>query len=386
LTAVRRLVASALFAVALAVVVPAAEAATEPPPVDASAYLVTSPNTGETLAASRANRRLAIASITKVMTALVTLERTDPDDMVQVSPVAVGVGEATVNLRVGERLTVRELLAAVLIQSANDAAWALAAHVGRGSIDRFVGYMNERARELGLRNTHYERPDGLDTSNHFSSARDQLRLARAAMRRPLFRELVRTKRMRISGGRLLETTNDLLSTFPGTIGVKTGFTSDAGWSEVAQARRRGITVAAVLLGGPSRGKRNADLAGLLDWGFSQLVRVQLVSPLRTYATAAIPFSDERVRLVAEEPADAVVRLGPALVERVVAVETVDPPVEQGDRLGEVCVDAGEREVCRRLVAAADVEAPSLGARIGWYAGRALDQAGGMLESIFGAIF
>ena len=374
-----------LAVVCAAAVAAPAVAAEAPPAVDASAYVVANGTTGEVLAGSGGKKRLAIASITKMMTALVTLERADPDEVVTVSPVAVGIGEASIDLRAGERLTVRELLAGLLIQSANDAAWALAAHVGDGSVERFVGYMNDRARELGLENTHYARPDGLDTADHYSSARDQLRLARVAMRRPLFRSLVRTERMRIAGGRVLETTNDLLAGFRGTIGVKTGFTSDAGWSQVAEARRNGVTIAAVLLGGPTRTTRDADLVKLLDWGFEQYVRVEIVSVARTYATAAIPFSDDRLRLVAAGPAIAPVRVGRPLRERVVAVSTVDAPVSRGDRLGTVCTDLGKRELCRPLVAAADVPRAGLATRVRWYAGRALHEAGGMLAGIFGAI-
>ena len=128
-----------------------------------------------------------MASITKLMTALVTLENARPMDMVTVSPQAVAPGGSSIFLTAGERLRVRDLLAAALIQSANDSAFALAAEVGDGSIKRFVGMMNAKAEELGLDGTHYVRPDGLDVAGHVSTARDTLRLARVAMRQPLVR-------------------------------------------------------------------------------------------------------------------------------------------------------------------------------------------------------
>ena len=154
----------------------------------------------------------------------------------------------------------RELIQAALIQSANDAANAIAAFVGRGSVSRFVELMNARARELGLTDTHFANPDGLDAPDHYSSARDVTKLARVAMNKPFIRETVRRVEAE-AAGRRLHTWNDLLSTFPSLIGVKTGHTNGAGWSEVAAARRGGVTIYATLLGGASREGRNADLAG-----------------------------------------------------------------------------------------------------------------------------
>jgi D-alanyl-D-alanine carboxypeptidase (penicillin-binding protein 5/6) len=181
-------------------------------------------------------------------------------------------------------------------------------------------------------------------------------------------------------------TNDLLGSFPGTIGVKTGFTDDAGWSQVAAARRNGVTIFAVVLGAASRADRRADLERLLEWGLERYGRLQLISTERTYATASIPFSDERLRLVAEDPATALVRVDFPFRETVVAPVMVDPPVRSGQQLGEVCTELPKGPVCRPLVAASDVDEAGFRDRAGWYAGRALDHAGGMLESVFGAIF
>lgn len=360
--------------------------ASEPPPFAAHAVIVANGATGEVLYEFNADERLPIASITKVMTALVALEEASPDETVRVGKAAPSVGEASIYLRPGERLSVRDLLAATLIASANDAAYALASYVGGGSAERFTELMNERGEELGLTNTRFVRPDGLDASGHYSSARDVLKLARQAMRKPLFRSLVRKRGLRIAGGRILRASNRLLRTFPGAIGVKTGYTNAAGWSEVAAARRRGMTIYAVLLGGPSREQRDTDLAELLDWGFDQYGRVAVIRPGETYAMAEIPYSDRKLRLVATEPVVRLLRLGRPLTERVVAPAMVRPPVERGERLGEICVDDGTRGVCRPLVAAEDVPKPSFGQRLSWYAGRALDHAGSMLESVFGGIF
>ncbi|MGH3059419.1 MAG: D-alanyl-D-alanine carboxypeptidase family protein [Gaiellaceae bacterium] len=363
-------------------------AAAAPPTVDADAVLVADGRTGEVLYALNEDERMPMASITKLMTALVTLEHARPRDVVTVSPQAVGRGGSTIFLVPGEQLRVRDLLAAALVQSANDAAFALAAHVGDGSVQRFVGLMNAEAAELGLDDTRYARPDGLDAPRHYSTAEDTLRLARLAMRRPLVRKLVRTRTIRV-GNRTFRNWNDLLWTFDGLIGVKTGHTDDAGWTEVAAARRGGTSLYAVVLGSPTRAGRNADLTELLDWGFDQYARFTLVREGEQYATASIPFSEEeRLELVAAEGASQVVRLGSGtqFVERVVAPAMVELPVRRGQKLGEVVVTDGEREVARvDLVATRDVEAPGFRDRAGWYADRALDEAGSMVSAVLPGI-
>lgn len=364
----------------LALAWPGSSFAQEPPPVKARAVIVAT-EAGEILYERNADRRLPMASITKLMTALLTLERTRPDQTVTVRGPAPSVGESSFNLRTGERLHVRDLLTAALVQSANDAAYALAAYVGHGKVPAFVRLMNQRAEELGLDETHYARPDGLDAPGGYSSARDTLDLARADMAIRVFRRIVQ-RRGGVIAGRQLYAWNDLLKTYPGAIGVKTGHTDLAKWCEVAAATRDHVTLYAVILGSPSRARRNADLGSLLDWGFGHYGRVQLIAPGKTYASAEIPFSDARLSLVAERGTERVVRLGRPLVERVVAPGRVRGPVRRGEKLGEIRVYDGKKMVARRaLVAAAPVAKASLGRRVGWYAGRALDEARDMLGSL-----
>lgn len=381
-----RRLAFLLLSVGVLLAAAAPASAQEAPRVAARAWLVANGATGEVIAARNANARLAPASITKLMTAIVVLDHARPDDLARIGPLAASVGESTVHLRPGERLPVRDLLAAALIQSANDAAYALAAHVAGGDIARFVRLMNRKAAALGLRETHFVRPDGLDAPGHLSSASDVLVLARAAMRRPLVRQLVRRRAATIAGGRTLVSWNDLLGSFAGLVGVKTGHTARAGWCEVALARRGGVPIYAVVLGSPARARRNDDLAKLLEWGFDQYARVRVVDAERAYAMGDIPFSDEDVPFVAERPAAAVVRLGRPLVEEVVAPSVVDPPLRRGERVGRVRIREGDRVVATLpLIASRDVPEPGLGARVGWYAGRALSETGGMVGGLFGAV-
>ena len=352
----------------------ATSAAASPPDVTGRAWLVQNAATGEVLLRHNERARVPIASITKLMTVLVALAHADLDDLVTVAPGAAAVGGSTINLRAGERLSVRDLVEAALIQSANDAATALATHVGRGSERRFVELMNAKARQLGLRETHFVRPDGLDAPGHVSSARDVTKLARVAMNRPAVREIV-ARSSDVAAGRPLSTWNDLLRTFPGVIGVKTGHTSGAGWSQVAAARGRGLTIYATLLGSPTRAQRNSDLAGLLAWGLSRYRVVPIVRPGHVYALVETPYGRSAVRLVAARPLVKVVRVDRALAERVVAPRAVSLPVRRGERLGRVEVWAGGRLLgTRALVAAEGVEKPGVAGRVRWYAGQTLSNA------------
>jgi D-alanyl-D-alanine carboxypeptidase len=375
-----------MTAVAALLLAPGAAALDPPPDVRAPAYVVANAATGELLLRRNADEPRAFASITKLMTALVTLEHARPGRTVTVRPVAAGVGESSIGLRPGEQLTVRDLLAAALIQSANDAAYALALHVGRGDVRRFVRLMNRKGDELGLTRTRFVRPDGLDVDGHVSTAFDILVLARAAMQRPLIRELVRKRSAAIAGGRKLFSWNDLLGRFPGLAGVKTGHTARAGWSQVAFARRDGVGIYAVVLGGRTRGRRNQDVARLLRWGFDQYTRVRVVDSNRTYASAGIPFSERRLPLVAGGDAEASVLDGRVLVEEVVAPGIVALPVRRGEELGEIRIREGDRVVARRpLVAAREVSAPGFGEQAGWYAERTLSEAGDLVSDVVGAI-
>src|SRR4051812_15198417 len=314
------------------------------------------------------------------MTVLLTLEHTKPGDTVVVDPQAAEVGESSANLRAGERLTVRELLEAALIQSANDAADALADHVGKGSEARFVALMNQRARQLGLHDTHYARPDGLDATGHVSSARDVTLLARILMHRPLVRQIVRRQAASISGGRTLHTWNDLLSSYPGLVGVKTGHTSAAGWNEVAAARRGPVTIYATLLGSPDRDVRNADLAKLLDWGFSRYRAARVVTKGRIYARAAVGYGRKPVPLVAAAALTPSLRVDFPLVRRVVALDTAKLPVSRGQSLGQVRVyQRGKLVGAVPLVASRAVSRPSLTGRAGWYATRTLHHMWGWVS-------
>ena len=357
---------------ALAFVTAAHAAPTPPPPVSARAFIVENPATGEVLAQRGAWARVPIASITKLMTVLVTLEHANWRDVVRVRADAAAVGESTVHLRAGERIRVGDLVEAALIQSANDAAVALADYVGHGDRKVFVNMMNAKARELGLDRTHFVRPDGLDVAGHYSSARDVTTLAQAAMRDPRIRAVVRLRSDSIAGGRRLHTWNDLLGVFKGLYGVKTGHTGTAGWCEVAAVRRNGVTLYTTLLGSPTRSQRNTDLASLLRWGISRYRAVWIVPRGHVYLHASIGYGKGSVPIVAARQVARAVRVDRPLVERIVAPTALELPVERGQRVGEVRIYSGRRLVARQpLIADRSVAKPGLADRAGFYAGRTL---------------
>ncbi|MBV8066264.1 MAG: D-alanyl-D-alanine carboxypeptidase [Actinobacteria bacterium] len=350
-----------------------------PPTVGARAYTVVDAATGQVLASSNPHEQLPIASITKLMTVVVALQHLQPSQIVTVTPQAAKVGQESIPLYGGERVSVQDLLEGALIQSANDAADALAYAAAGDDLPRFIGWMNAEAQTLGLHDSHFVRPDGLDAPGHVSSAHDVAVLAQVAMHSPLVRSIVRERSATIENGTVtLHTWNDLLGVFPGLIGVKTGHTDSAGWCEVAAARRPGYTIYAVILGSPSRAQRNSDLDRLLAWGVSQLTTRTLLG--RTPIThVALPYGRASVGLVPTKPLVRVVHTGRPIVERVVAPSAVALPVRRGQRLGTVEVWSGSTLLgTRPLLADRSVARPRLGGRLRWYATRTVKDLWGFL--------
>jgi len=362
---VKRLVlAACLLAAALV-----AATATGAPQPQARAWLVQNADTGEVLASSARNEHLAIASITKLMTVLVALDRLKLSDTVTVDGRAAAVGQESIYLRAGEQISVRELVEAALIQSANNAADALALAVAP-DFDSFARLMNAKAKALGLHDSHFVRPDGLDATGAYSSVHDVTAIAQRAMRIPFVRDTVAQTTAVISGDRTLHTWNDLLGVVPGVIGVKTGHTSGAGWSQVAAVRSDVGTIYATILGSPSRAQRNSDLQTLLAWGISRYRLVDAVDSASTYAEAKLPYGRGTMALVAAQPLRLVVRPGHPLVQKVIAPTSLELPVRRGQVVGRVEVWSGGRLLGRRpLVASRAVDRPRLSSRIGWYASR-----------------
>ncbi|HSK48189.1 MAG TPA: D-alanyl-D-alanine carboxypeptidase family protein [Coriobacteriia bacterium] len=310
----------------------------------------------------------AMASITKIMTAIVAMENSKPDEIVTVPMSARTVGESTSFLDSDEKLKMSELLEALLVKSGNDAAVTVAAHVA-GDEKRFVEMMNEKARELGLSHTHFSNSHGLDQKAHYSSAADIGVLARYAMRNPQFRSIVKRRSARIQhagGSQKIENTNVMLRSYDGANGVKTGWTNDAGYSVVVSAKRDGQELYAVVLGTSGEQQRFADARELLDWGFTHY-RTQKLSSAGTVVGEAVvtDYLDLAVpgRIAKATTIPVFDLAGP--IDRSVKMAAVRAPVKQGDRVGVATFTQRGRVVATvPLVATQDVDAPNVFERIG----------------------
>lgn len=376
LSGVRRLGLAVAIA-ALGVCAPAQ--ASGVPSVQARAYIVQSSVDGHTLAARDADVPRPMASITKLMTALVALEHLSLDEVVTVPAVAARVGESSLGLRAGQRVGVRDLLVGTLVPSANDAATALAV-AAAGSEARFVALMNRKARELGLRHTRYRNPHGLDQPGHVSTARDVAGLLRAALRVPEIRRFAGMSRARLSDGRVVESTDNLLGRFAGIVGGKTGHTSLAGWSQVAFARRGGVGITAAVLGSASEAQRDGELAALLRFGLQSYRTARVIDPGRTYASVPVGWGEPPVRAVAPRAILRPTSIERPLRERVVVPAVAALPVLAGQRLGTIVVTDGSRVVARSpLVAATSRPAPSPGVRAWWVTRRAAHRLVGLVS-------
>jgi D-alanyl-D-alanine carboxypeptidase (penicillin-binding protein 5/6) len=303
------------------------------------------------------------------MTVIVTLQHKRLDDVVTVDPRAAAVGEESIYLDAGDQLSVHDLLEGALIQSANDAADALALSVSP-SFQAFAVLMNAEAKKLGLAHTHFVRPDGLDAPGEYSTAADVTKLGQDALRIPIVRQIVQMPTATLAGGEVLHTWDDLLGVFPGVIGGKTGHTDDAGWCQVIAARSGGITVYVTMLGSPSRAVRNAGLESLLAWGLAQYRVIPAIDPSHTYATVKLPFGRSPLHLLPASGLNAEARVGHGVTQRVVAPVAVALPVRKGQVLGRVTVYDGERVIgTRALVADRSVKRPGIAGRVRFYGSR-----------------
>ena len=326
---------------------------------------------GQVLWARDADVERAMASTTKIMTALVALQQVqDLSERVTVAGDAVKVGEADVGLHSGQELPFRRLLEAMLVHSGNDAALALAIHIA-GSEDAFVALMNEKAAELGLTHTHFMNVHGLDEHGHRTSAADLVTLAQVAMGNEIFRTAVAAKTVSLpkgngAGEEFFESSNKLLTTFEGANGIKTGWTNDAGYCLVASADRDGIGLVAVILGARTEKQRFTEAERLLSWGFEHYATRTLTSVDTTVAHVAVgDYLDVTVPVVVGEATATPVFDVWGDVGYVLDVpDELAAPVVKGQRVGTLRVTQGERLLAQvPVVAARDVDAPSLVERV-----------------------
>jgi D-alanyl-D-alanine carboxypeptidase (penicillin-binding protein 5/6) len=356
-----RLVPAAL-AVAAGLAAPAAAPAA-PPAISAPSAIVVDATTGDVAYAKDPDARRPIASTTKLMTALVALEDGDLDATVRAPRYRGLVIESRMGLLPGERIALADLVRGLLVASANDAAFAIADAVG-GSQQSFVRRMNRRAQQLGLENTSFANPVGLDDPSNYSTARDLTTLTRELRRYAFFRRTVDAERVRLESGarpRTLENRNTLLLRAPWIDGVKTGFTSSAGDVLVASGKRRGVKLISAVLGEPSKPARDADSFALLKYGFSRYHRLRAVVRGDVYARVPIAHRAGAVLpLEASRSVRGVVRRGERFGYRQDVPAEVDGPISAGERVGRLVVTLrGEEVATVPLSAGLDVPAASV---------------------------
>lgn len=328
--------------------------------VNAEAAVAMDADSGRLLYAQNPDKRLANASTTKIMTALLTLEQPDQDRYFTVDSDAIQVEGTTMGLQPGDSVTLHQLAAGMLLPSGNDAANAAAVEIA-GSEEAFVRLMNQRAAELGLENTQYRNPSGLDAEGHYSSARDLATLAAHALENEDFADIVSKQEIRMAFGnppynRSLYTTNKLLERYPYAIGVKTGYTDDAGLCLVTAAEKDGTRLIIVTLNGKDDVNTHMrlyehffPLLARVDLsGFTEGLSVPVTGGTRD-SVAAVPAAKPEAALLEREYDE--------LTREVELPQFVYAPVQAGQVLGEIRLLSGDKVVWQSaLVADSDVPA------------------------------
>jgi D-alanyl-D-alanine carboxypeptidase (penicillin-binding protein 5/6) len=353
------------------------------PDIKSPAAVLISLDTGRVLLDHNAGKRMRMASTTKIMTAVLVLEKLDLQQEVTVSPSAAATYEPKSWVREGDVLTVDELLYALLLRSANAAAVALA-QTCSGTVAAFVEEMNTKAAELGMTATHFENPHGLDEDGHYSTAADMAILGRYAMQDERFREYVstRTYELDLPGRReplLLTNTNKLLHDYPWVIGVKTGLTPKAEQCLVAAGRRDGIEVLSVVLGQPVSDLCFDESKKLLQYGFTQCRDVTVLEPGAVLAQADVPYRlDGRIDLVASSGVALQIYEGDEVTVDVSVDSPLRLPVTVGQTCGRVVVMVnGDALETVNLVATRSFGAPTLGSKLAYFFGRLGEWIGGI---------
>ncbi len=347
----------ALAAACLIAAVPYHAALAEEIDISARAAILIDAASGRVLYAKNADTRYPMASTTKIMTALLALENSAPNELVTASERAAGTGGTSIYLSAGETLSMEEMLKGLMLRSGNDAAVAIAEHIG-GSVENFAAMMNARAEDLGA-DAHFVTPNGLDAEGHGASARAMALIAREALWRGDFRALVGTQRAVIPWrdnqyNRVLNNKNRLLREYEGTTGVKTGFTKKAGRCLVFSAERDGMELIGVVL---NCGAWFDEAERLLDWGFEHYSLACAAEMGEDCGTVAVAGgASPRVRVIAESDALAAVRASDQWSVELTLAQSVAAPVHAGDSLGRAALKVnGEVLAETRLIAAESIE-------------------------------
>lgn len=337
-----------------------AQAATAQPEVSAKSAVVVNADDGRVLYAKNENQRLAIASTTKIMTSMLTLQAASTENRtVTITPEMIRVEGSSMGLRAGDRLTLRDLAAGMLMVSGNDAANSAAFAVG-GTKEHFADMMNAEATRLGMKNTHFVTPSGLDDEEHYSTAYDMSQLTCAAMKNSDFSRIVRQSSMEIhfvspDVTHYYGNHNRLLKLYRYCTGVKTGFTKKAGRCLVSAAEKDGVRLVAVTLNAPDDWN---DHENLLNYGFTRLKSCAIDDSMYHLTEAAVGGVKNSVAVVGSSGGNVVIDSNATLQRTVEMPHFVYAPVKSGQVLGRVCYRCGGKIVAAtELTAAENISAP-----------------------------
>ncbi len=304
--------------------------------ISAKSAVLYEPESGVFLYEKNASERLPMASTTKIMTALVAIEHSDPSELVAIDDSAIGIEGSSAYLRKGDVLTMEELLYALMLGSANDAAVAIACHIGNG-ISGFSDMMNEKAAELGLSDTHFSNPHGLDDEEHYTTAHDLSLIAAAALKNETFKTISSTYKKSFvtdERSRTYVNHNKLLSMYDGSIGMKTGFTKKSGRCLVGAAEREGLTFITVTLNAPNDWQDHTEM---LNLGFDTLEKITFAEAnTHKYEVKVLDGVSESVSVTNTDSSSVIVKKGEHSTEAHVKLSRfVTAPIRSGDILGEV---------------------------------------------------
>lgn len=313
--------------------------------LNAKSAILMEESTGNILYESNPDERLPIASVTKVMTMLLIMEAVDSgkislDDMVTVSENAMSYGGSTMFLETGEQLTVNDMLKGIAVASANDGCVAMAEHLA-GSESAFVDMMNEKAKKLGMENTHFMNTNGLDEDDHYSSARDVAIMSRELMKHETIFNYTSIWMDTLRGGKFqLANTNKLIRFYDGANGLKTGSTSKALCCLSAAAKRNDMQLIAVVLGAPTSAERFASAKSLLDYGFANYaVNTQITAGDEVQKIAVEKGVDKEVGVVASDSCSTLVKKGQEdnITKEIKIDETITAPIEAAQKIGTMTI-------------------------------------------------
>ncbi|MGI6485727.1 MAG: D-alanyl-D-alanine carboxypeptidase family protein [Tepidanaerobacteraceae bacterium] len=311
--------------------------AEELPNIDAKAYVLMDTTTGRILEGKNEDEKRAMASTTKIMTAIIALEKGDLASIVEVSKKAASIRGSSFHLSRGEKIPLETMLYGLLLCSGNDAAVAIAEHIGE-SQENFVQMMNQKAIEIGALNTNFKNPHGLDEPNHFTTTKDLAIIARYALDIPKFREIVGSREKLITRGDKTGTiynTNKLLWSFENATGIKTGYTGKAGRCLVASAYKNGFELISVVLGSPSNFNSSYKL---LNFGFTKYQLRQIIK--KDNIVKSIPVKKgilKEAPLIIEKDIILPIVDDESLSIKYLLPEEIKAPVEKNQKIGELAV-------------------------------------------------